>query len=40
MPSDISEESMWLLKKFVVLIYKYTTDLIEVNETKKQLIAH
>ena len=40
MPSDVSEESMSLLKRFVVLIYDRASDIREVNDARKQLFAH
>ena len=39
MPSDISEDSMSLLERFVVLMYDHTTDIMEVNDARKQLFA-
>ena len=40
MPSDVSEESMSLLERFVVLMYDRTSDIMEVNDARKQLLAH
>ncbi|KAG0724212.1 hypothetical protein GWK47_041115 [Chionoecetes opilio] len=40
MPSDVSEESMSLLERFVVLMYDRTSDTMEVNDARKQLFAH
>ena len=40
MPSEVSEESMALLERFVVLMYDRTSDIMEVNEARKQLFAH
>ena len=40
MPSDVSEESMSLLERFVVLMYDRTSDIMEVNDAGKQLFAH
>ena len=40
MPSEVSEESMSLLERFVVLMYDRTSDIMEVNEARKQLFAH
>lgn len=40
MPSDVSEESMSLLERFVVLMYDRTSDIMEVNVARKQLFAH
>ena len=40
MPSDVSEESMSLLERFVVLMYDRASDIREVNDTRKQLFAH
>ena len=34
------EESMSLLERFVVLMYDRTSDIMEVNEARKQLFAH
>ena len=39
MPSDVSEESMSLLKRFVVLMYDRASDIREVNDARKQLFA-
>ena len=40
MPSEVSEESMSLLERFVVLMYDRTSGIMEVNEARKQLFAH
>ena len=40
MSSDVSEESMSLLERFVVLMYDRTSDIMEVNDARKQLFAH
>ena len=40
MPSDVSEESMSLLERFVVLMCDRTSDIMEVNDAGKQLFAH
>ncbi|KAG0720473.1 hypothetical protein GWK47_048455 [Chionoecetes opilio] len=40
MPSDVSEESMSLLERFVVLMYDRTSGPMEVNDARKQLFAH
>ena len=40
MPSDVSEESMSLLERFVVLMYDRASDIREVNDARKQLFAH
>ena len=37
MPSEVTEESMLLLKRFVVLMYDRTSESMEVNEARKQL---
>jgi len=39
MPSEISETSMSLLERFVVLIYSRTSDIMGVNEARKQLFT-
>ena len=39
MPSDVSEESMPLLERFLVLMYDRTSDIMEVNVARKQLFA-
>ena len=40
MPPEISEESMSLLERFVVLMYDRTSNIMEVNKARKQLFAH
>ena len=40
MPSDVSEESMSLLERFVVLMYDLASDIKEVNDARKQLFTH
>ena len=40
MPSDVSEESMSLLERIVVLMYDRASDIREVNDARKQLFAH
>ena len=40
MPSAVSEESMSWLERFVVLMCDKTSDITEINETRKQLFAH
>ena len=40
MPSDVSEESMSLLERFVVLMYDLASDITEVNDARKQLFTH
>ena len=40
MPSDVSEESMSLLERFVVLMYDRTCDIMKINDARKQLFAH
>ena len=40
MQPDISEESMSLLERFVVLMYDRTSDIMEVNQARKHLFAH
>ena len=35
MPSEVSEESMSLLERFVVLMYDCTSDIMEVNVARK-----
>ena len=39
-PRDVSEDSMSLLECFVVLIYDRTSDIMQVNDPRKQLFAH
>ena len=39
-PSEVSEESMSWLERFVVLMYDNTSDTMEINEVRKQLFAH
>ena len=39
-PSEVSEGPMLLLERFVVLMNNRTSDLLEVNEARKQLFAH
>ena len=40
MPAEVSEKSMSLLERFVVLMYDRTSDIMEVNEAREQLFAH
>ena len=40
MPSDVREESMSLLERFVVLMYDRTSVMMEVNGAMEQLFAH
>ena len=40
MPGDVIEESMSLLERFIVLMYDRTSDIMEVNDARKQLFAH
>ena len=40
MPSDVSEESMSHLERFVVLMYNRTSNIMEVNDARKQLFAY
>ena len=39
MPREVSEPSMLLLERFVVLVYNRTSDIVEVNEARKQLFT-
>ena len=39
MPSEVSEGSMLLLERFVVLMYDRTSESMEVNEARKQLFS-
>ena len=39
MPSDVSKKAMSLLERFVVLMYDRTTNIMEVNDARKQLFA-
>ena len=39
MPSEVSERSMLLLERFVVLMYDRTSESMEVNDARKQLFA-
>jgi len=39
MPAEISEETMALLKRFVVLMYDRTSDSLQVNDARKQLFT-
>ena len=40
LPSDVSEESMSLLERFVVLMYDRASNIREMNDARKQLFAH
>ena len=40
MPSDVTEDSMSLLERFVVLMYDRTSDIMEVNDARNRLFAH
>jgi hypothetical protein len=40
MPREVSEESMLLLERFVVLLYDRTSECTEVNDARKHLFAH
>jgi len=39
MPAEISEETMALLERFVVLMYDRTSDSLQVNDARKQLFT-
>ncbi len=39
MPTEVSEESMFLLERFVVLMYDRTSESMEVNDARKQLFS-
>ena len=39
MPSEVSEGSMFLLERFVVLMYDRTSESMEVNDARKQLFT-
>ncbi len=39
MPSEVSEGSMLLLERFVVLMYDRTSECTEVNDARKQLLT-
>lgn len=39
MPSNASEESNSMLDRFVVLMYDRTSDIMAVNDTRKQLFT-
>ena len=39
-PGEVSDESTSLLERFVVFMYDRISDIMEVNDTKKQLFAH
>ena len=39
MPSEVSEESRFLLERFVVLMYERTSESTEVNDARKQLFT-
>ncbi|KAK1875017.1 Hemoglobin-binding protein C, partial [Dissostichus eleginoides] len=38
LPREVSEPSMLLLERFVVLMYNRTSDIVEMNEARKQLL--
>ena len=40
MPSEASEESISRLERFVVLMYVRISDIMEINEARKQLFTH
>ena len=40
MSTEVSEEAMSLLERFVVVVHDRTSDSIDVNDARKQLITH
>ena len=40
MSSEVSEESISLIERFVVLVYDRASDSIDVNDARKQLFIH